>query len=204
MRLTRSSVLRVKDAKGGRAHAAARLLVESDERQQNMKCRALGEFAFHFDLPGMFLDNAVHHGEAEPRAVILGREKGIEDMWNVFVADALAVVANGDAQNLVHISVRAGDGRHPFLGRPNFRRNHHFTAALHCVHGVKEKVEEDLFELVRIGADCIHIRLPGTSQFDFFLIKPMPDQLERFFQDGVDVHRLEEQASPVAQSAGAG
>ncbi len=66
-------------------------------------------------------------------------------------------------KNLVHVPVRAGDGRDPFLRRPNLGRNHHLTAALHRVHGVEEKVEENLFELVGIGADCIHIRLPGTS-----------------------------------------
>ena len=29
---------------------------------------------------------------------------------------------------------------------------------LHRIHGINEKVEEDLFELVGIGADSIHIR----------------------------------------------
>ena len=48
-----------------------------------MKCRAFGEFALHFDLSGMFLDDAVHDGQAKPGPIILGREKRIEDMGQV-------------------------------------------------------------------------------------------------------------------------
>ncbi len=91
-------VLRIEDANRGKDSCGGHLLVEPNQRQQDMKGRALGEFAFHFDLPGMFLDNSVHDGQAESRAVILGRKEGIEDVRDVFAANAFAVVANRDAQ----------------------------------------------------------------------------------------------------------
>ena len=53
-------------------------------------------------------------------------------------------------------------GDDPFVGRANLGGHVEFAAVLHRVHGIEEEIEEDLFELVGIGADCIHIRVPGT------------------------------------------
>ncbi len=53
----------------------------------------------------MFLDDPVHDGQAEAGAVILGGKKRIEDVGDIFTANAFAVIANGDAQNLVHFPV---------------------------------------------------------------------------------------------------
>src|ERR1043166_9993780 len=84
------------------------LLFESNQRQQDMERGAFGEFSFHFELPGVFLDDSVHNRQAQARPVIFRGEKWIEDVRDVFIANALAIVAHGDAQNLVRL--RDGDG----------------------------------------------------------------------------------------------
>ena len=48
------------------------------------KAGPLREFALDLDLPAVFLDDAVHDGEPKPGAIILRREKWIEDVRNVF------------------------------------------------------------------------------------------------------------------------
>ena len=63
----------------------------------------------------------------------------------------------------MRVSIRPGDRGHPFGGRMNFGGHVQFAAALHRVHRVEEEIKEHLFELVGIGADSIHIGLPGTS-----------------------------------------
>ena len=53
-------VLRIEDANRGRRSCGGDLLVETNQRQQNVEGRAFRELALHFDLPAMFLDDAVH------------------------------------------------------------------------------------------------------------------------------------------------
>lgn len=84
-------------------------------------------------------------------------------MRNVFTANALAVIANGQAQHLMRVAVASGDGRHPFIASANLRLHAKFAAAIHRVHGIEEKIEEHLLQLIGIGPDRIHIGLPRTS-----------------------------------------
>ena len=84
-------------------------------------------------------------------------------MRDVFLANAFTVVADRHPQNFVRVAVGPGNRGHPFAGRVNLRPHAQFAAALHRVHGVEEKIKEHLFELVGIGADSIHVGLPGTS-----------------------------------------
>ena len=84
-------------------------------------------------------------------------------MRDVLLANAFTVIANAHPQGLVRIAIRSRDRRDPFRGGVNLRRHVQFAAALHGVHRVEEKIEEYLFELIGIGADGIHIGLPGTS-----------------------------------------
>ena len=65
-------------------------------------------------------------------------------------------------KNLLRIPIRPATPR-PTHRRANLGPDQHLPAALHRVHGVEEKVEKNLFELVGIGVDCINIRLRGTS-----------------------------------------
>ena len=84
-------------------------------------------------------------------------------MRDIFLANAFTVVADRHPQDLVRIAIRSRDRRDPFARRMDLRAHAQLAAALHGVHRVKEKIEEHLFELVGIGADSIHIGLPGTS-----------------------------------------
>ena len=63
----------------------------------------------------------------------------------------------------MRLTIAMRDRGHPLLVGPDLCPYTEFTASLHRIHGVNEKVEENLFELVGIGAYCINIGLPGTN-----------------------------------------
>ena len=74
-------VLRVEDADGRASSCRHHVCVaEPHERQRDEEGRPSRELARHFDLPAVFLDDAVHNGEAEAGAVILRGEKRIKDV----------------------------------------------------------------------------------------------------------------------------
>src|SRR5687768_12878569 len=128
-----------------------------------MEGGALLELALHLDLAAVFLNNAVDDGQPEACSVVFGGEKGIEDVRNIFTANALAIIANGHAQHFRRVAVASGDSRHPFIPSANLRLYAELPAAIHRVHGIEEKIKKHLLELIGIGPDCIDIGLPRTS-----------------------------------------
>src|SRR5512139_2036462 len=63
--------------------------------------RSLADLAIHADQAAVPLDDAVGHGQPEPRslALALGGEKGLEDLAHVLLADAGARVGDGDDEH---------------------------------------------------------------------------------------------------------
>ena len=94
------------------------LTVEVNKRKQNVKRRAFFQFAFHFDLAAMFLNDSMHNRQTQPGAVIFGGEKRIEYVRNIFTANSFATIANSDPKNLVRFAVRTRDRGNPFLTSP--------------------------------------------------------------------------------------
>jgi hypothetical protein len=88
----------------------------------------------YFDLPGMFLDNAVTHGKAQASSAAagFGGEEGIKDAMDVFAGYAGPRIGHFDFDAAV---VRGGaDFEH--------------SPARHGIARVQEKVQEDLLQLV--------------------------------------------------------
>ena len=90
----------------------------------------------HGDLAAVHLDDAVGDGEAEARALadLLGREERAEQLVEVLLGDAHALVLHGDDDVLVGAVQRDGDG----------------AAVRHRVLGVGEQVGEHLDDLVAV------------------------------------------------------
>jgi len=128
-----------------------------------VKRRALLEFALHFDLAAMFLNYSVDDRQSQAGAVIFCAKKRIENMGDVLAANSFARVADGDAKDCLRLAITMRDRGQQPLVVPDSCPYTEFTASLHRIHGVNEKVEENLFELVGIGAYCINIGLPGTN-----------------------------------------
>src|SRR5512142_1538527 len=80
----------------------------SMDRQPHRKSRSLPLGAHDLDIAAVFLDDAVAHGQAEPRALecLLGGEKRVEDLVDVFFRDAAAGVGKNDLDG---VSVLARD-----------------------------------------------------------------------------------------------
>src|SRR5512137_119793 len=67
-------------------------------RQLDDELRPRPDLALDVDLAAVALDGAVGHGQPQPGALatVLGREEGLEDLAQVFFADADSRVADGD------------------------------------------------------------------------------------------------------------
>ena len=74
---------------GGARHAAATSSVEANQREENVKRGSFREFALHFDLSAMFLNDAMDDRESESGPVILRREKRIEDVRDILGFECL-------------------------------------------------------------------------------------------------------------------
>jgi hypothetical protein len=120
-------------------------------------------FALHFDLAAVLLNNCMDDRQSQPSAVIFCGKKWIEQMLNVFGLDSFTGIANGDVKNFTRFAVAVGNRSHPFFAGVSLCAHGEFAAMLHCLYRIDEEIEKDLFELICISADCIHIRFQKTS-----------------------------------------
>ena len=125
-----------------------------------MKRSAFVEFALNVDLTAVFLHNAVDNRQAEPGSVILGGKERIENVGEVFAFDPFATVSDRDAEDLRPIAVGLSKRGHPFRVLAGLGRHNEIAAVFHRVHGIDKEIQEDLLQLVGVGAYCINIRLP--------------------------------------------
>ena len=111
----------------------------------------------------MFLNYSVDDRQAQAGAVIFCAKKRIENVGNIVAANSFACIADSDTKDFLRLTIAMSNRGHPFLVVSDLCAYTQLAAALHRVHGVDEKVEENLLQLVAIGAYCINISLPGTS-----------------------------------------
>src|SRR5262249_38725370 len=101
---------------------------------------ATGELALDFNLPAVFLYDAMDDRKPQPRTVVFGRKEWIEDMCNVFWFDSHAVVLNSDPQDFAHFSSFARQRGRPSIGRSDFGCYGERTARLHSVESVDKEI----------------------------------------------------------------
>ena len=82
--------------------------------------------------------------------------------------------------------------RHERITGPDFGRHRELAAAFHRIHGIEEKIQKNLLHLICVSPDCIEACLQRPGEFDLLLIQPMLNELERFLQYFVHVHRPEQ------------
>ncbi len=128
-----------------------------------MEAGPAGQLALNLDLAAVFLHNPVDDREPETRAVVLGRKKWIENVRHIFRFDPAAVVLHAHAQDLARLAGVVRQRGWPGLGRADFGCDCERTPGFHGVERIDEKVEKHLLNLICVGADCIHIGMPGAS-----------------------------------------
>src|SRR5262249_7258934 len=139
------------------------LFHEANQREEDVKARSATQLALDLDLPPMFLHDPVNDGEAKSCSVIFGGEKRIEDVRHIFWLNPGSVIFNRNAQDLPDIARIGHQSSRPSLSCANFGGDLKRPARLHGIESVDEKIEKDLFNLISVRADSIHVRLPGTS-----------------------------------------
>src|SRR5882762_10471596 len=90
---------------------------------------------FHVNFAAVLLHDPVNEGEAEPAAVGLGGEEGLEDVTEVVTRDTLAGVADAHLEAATH----------------DARRHAQLAAPRHGLDGVEAQVPHRLTELLRVG-----------------------------------------------------
>src|SRR5438477_7412463 len=88
----------------------------------------------HLDLAAVLLHDPVNEGEAEPAAVELRGEEGLEHVTEVLARDALAGVAHAHLEPIAHHPCR-----HPDL-----------AAVRHSFDGLEAQVPHDLTKLLHV------------------------------------------------------
>src|SRR5512146_2169624 len=124
----------------------------SMDRQPHRKSRSLPLGTRDLDIAAVFLDDAVAHGQAEPRALecLLGGEKGVKDLVDVFFRDAAAGVGKNDLDG---VSVFARDHFDPARRRNGMDR-------------VQEHVHDDLADLGGVRLDFGKVFVEFHLQLD--------------------------------------
>ena len=124
--------------------------------------------ALHADMPRMLLDNAVGDRKSKTGAAILafgrrrlGGEEGIVDFLNVLRRDAGARVRDADADK---IAVQGGHAQH--------------AAAIHCVLGVQEQIQEDLLQASGVALDKGQVFVQFRLDLDAGYLELMLEQRE--------------------------
>ena len=118
-----------------------------------MKGGAHAEVALHIHESVVLVNDAVRDGEAEAGAGAFCGEEGIEDVGHVFGADAVAGVANAQA------NVGFGDDLAPEVELSGFLFDHggadlqEGAAFFERINGVQEQIEEGLNEEVMVAGD---------------------------------------------------
>ena len=127
-----------------------------DAWQKNLEHRAELRLAVDEDRAAVLFDDAVHRCEPEPRALakLFGRIERFEQTFSSRIVHPYAGVADGEHDVLADCRARMSGYVRPVefhIGRLDQQG----AAARHRVSGIERKVQNDLFDLSRVGADPV-------------------------------------------------
>ncbi len=142
-----------------------------------MEGGAATQLAFHLDLAGMLLNNAVAHGQSKARATALtlahrrlGGEERVVNALHMFGGDARAGVGDVDRDQAVGLSGHAQG-----------------TARRHRVLRVEKQVKKDLLQFAGVAQDGRQIRLEHSFQLNLGGAELVFQQLQRVLDDVVQI-----------------
>ena len=164
--------------------AARRARGHLDARQEDAERRALAQLAVDPDMPAALVHDAVHRGEPEPRAVVLGGEEGLEEV-------RLHVRVHADArirhlEHHVRARLEPGPRRLVLADHAIGRLDGQAPAIRHGVARIDGEVQEHLLDLAGIGRHGSQVRRGHGDELDRLAEEPIEHRVQ-VADDAVDV-----------------
>src|SRR5215475_15012873 len=132
--------------------------------------------AFDIDSSSMGAHDSVTYRKPKPRpSFFLGRKERAEDMRHRLRINTRSGVGYGDN----HL---AGTEAGPC-------GNREFSSGGHSVHGIEKKIDQNLFQMLRIAVDGGQIGRNMNSSFDLRFIQMASNQLDAVLNDRIHCHR---------------
>ena len=111
----------------------------SCHRQPEVYEGPLSGIALHLDLPVVLINDPMGNGESEPHASLLGREKGIKELFHIFRRNTPSGVSNRKLN--------------PSVVLHDMSCQCELALFRHCLDRIEEKVENDLLHLFPVKDD---------------------------------------------------
>src|SRR5262249_5075909 len=140
------------------------------------KSSSVSPAAFDIDSSSMGAHDSITYRKPKPRpSLFLGRKERAKDMRHRFRINAHSRVGYGDNHLAGTKAGACGNGE--------------FSSGGHSVHGVEKKIDQNLFQMLRIAVDGGQIGRNMNSSLDLRFIQMAANQLDAILNDRIHRHR---------------
>src|SRR5262245_57676586 len=146
------------------------------QRETKEESRSVSQVAFDIDRASVRPHDSVTYRESQPRSSsFFGRKEWPKDMRHRFRINPHSGVGYGDHHVAVTKASACGNGE--------------FSSGGHGVHGIEKKIDQNLFQMLRIAGDAGQIRRNVNSSLDLRFIEIASTQFDAILNHRIHRHR---------------
>src|SRR5262245_21265161 len=138
--------------------------------------RSVSPVAFDIDRSSMGSHDSVTYGKPKPRPpLFFSRKERTKNMRHCLWINTRSGVGYGDHHLAVTKASTCGNGE--------------FSSGGHSVHGIEKKIDQNLFQMLRIAGNSRQIGRNMNSSLDLRFIQMASNQLHTILNDRIHGHR---------------